>query len=93
MAEITNRYTEKSKSAQQNGKCCQVCQHVEETRDFENVDGNKNNIRKGLTNCSTFFADYKFHCSSCSRQDVGSNITDFCYRVNTYNSAFCKVSK
>ena len=63
------------------------------TCEFEDADGNKYNIRKGVINCNTDFAVYKFHCSSCSKQYIGSNITDFCYRFNNYKSAFWKISK
>ena len=48
---------------------------------------------RGVINCNTDFTVYKFHCSSYSKQYVGSNITDFRYRFNNYKSAFCKVSK
>ena len=44
-------------------------------------------------NYNTSFTVYKFHCNSCSKQYIGSNITDFCYRFNNYKSAFRKVSK
>ena len=47
-ANMTNRDTEESKSARCNGKCCQVCQCIEETCEFEDVDGNKYDIPKGL---------------------------------------------
>ena len=44
-------------------------------------------------NCNTDFTVYKFHCRSCSKQYVGSNMTDFRYRFNNYKSVFRKVSK
>ena len=62
-------------------------------REFEEADGNKYDIRKGVINCNTDFTVYKFHCSSCSKKYIGSNITDFRYRFNNYKSAFRKVSK
>ena len=62
-------------------------------REFEEADGNKYDIRKGVINCNTDFTVYKFHCSSCSKQYIGSNITDFRYRFNNYKSAFRKISK
>ena len=86
-AKITN------KSAQCNGKHFQVCQYIEETCEFENTDGNKYDIRKGVVNCNTDFTVYIFHCGFCSKEFVGSNITDFCYQFNNYQSAFRKVSK
>ena len=30
-----------------------------------------------VINCNTDFTVYKFHCSSCSKQYIRSNITDF----------------
>ena len=48
---ITYRDTKESKSARCNGKRCQVCQYIEETGDFEDVDGNKYGISKGVINC------------------------------------------
>ena len=48
---------------------------------------------KELKNCNTDFTIYKFRCSSCSKQNVGSNITDFRYRFNNYKCAFRKISK
>ena len=50
-------------------------------------------IRKVIINCNTDFTVYKFYCSSCSKQYVGINLTDFCYQCNNYKSAFRKVSK
>ena len=46
-----------------------------------------------MINCNTDFTVHKFHCSSCSKQYIGSNITDFLYHFNNYEGAFCKVSK
>ena len=83
MAKITNRDTEESKSARCNGKRCQVCQYTEETCEFEDADGSKYNIRKRVINCIADFTTYKFNCSSCSKQNVGSNITDFAIDLTT----------
>ena len=74
---ITNRDTGESKSARCNGKRCQVCQYLEETCKFEDADGNKYDIRKGVMDCNTNFTVCKFPCTSCSKQYVGSNITAF----------------
>ena len=63
------------------------------TCEFEDADGNKYDICEGVINCNTDFTVYKSHCSSCSKQYVGSNKTDFCYRTNNYKSVFHKVSK
>ena len=90
---ITNKDSKESKSARCNGKRCQVCQYIEETCVFEDADGNKHNMRKGVINCNRDFTVYKFHCSACSKQYVGSNITDFRYRCNNCKSGFRKVSK
>ena len=91
-AKINNDDTKESKIARCNGKRCQVCQYIEERCEFE-FDGNKYYIRKGVINCNTDFTVYKFHCSSCSKQYIGSNITDFRYRFNNCKSAFGKISK
>ena len=82
-AKINNVDTKESKSARCNGKRCQVCQYIEETCDFEKAD---------------YKLQYRFyclliHCTSCSKQYVESNMTDFRYRFNNYKGAFCKVSK
>ena len=66
--------TKESKSAQCNGKRCHVCQYIEETCEFEDADGNKYDIRKGVINCNTDFTVYKFHCSSCSKQYISISI-------------------
>ena len=92
-AKITNKDTKNSASAQYNGKRCQGCHHIEETCEFEDSDRNKYDIGKGVINCNTNFTVYKFHCSSCSKQYLGSNIIDFRYQFNNYKSAFRKVSK
>ena len=84
----TTKDTKESKSVWCNRKCCQVCQDIEETCEFEDADGNK-----GVINCNTDCTVYKFHCSSCSKQYTGSNITDFCYWFNNYKCAFHKISK
>ena len=78
----TNRDTKESKSARRNSKRCQVCQYIEKTGELVIDDWNKCNIRKGVTNCNTDFTVYKFHCSSCSKQYVGSNITDFSFLLS-----------
>ena len=75
IAKINNVDTKESESARCNGKHCQVCQYIEETCKFDDADGNKYNIRKGVINYNTDFTVYKFHCRSCSKQYVGSNIT------------------
>ena len=90
---INNKDTKESKSALRNGKHCQVCHNIEETWEFEDTDGNKFDIWKGVINWNTDFTVYKFYCSSCSKQYIGSNITDFRYRFNNYKSAFRKISK
>ena len=46
-----------------------------------------------VINCNTDFTVYKFHCSSCSKQYIRSNITDFRQRFNNDKNAFRKVSK
>ena len=92
-AKITNKKAKESKNHRCNGKCCQVCQYIEETCEFEDADGNKYDIRKVVIKCNTDFTVYKFHCSSCSKQYVGSNIAGFSYRFNNYKSAFRKVPK
>ena len=81
-ATINNNDTKESKSTRCNGKRCQVCQYIEETYEFEDADGNKYDIQKGVINCNTDFTVYKFHCNSCSKQYIGSNITDFRCRFN-----------
>ena len=90
-AKITNKDAKESKSHRCNEERCQVCQYTEETCEFEDADGNKYHIYKGVIKCNTHFTVYRFHCSSCSKQYVESNITDFRYRFN--KSAFRKVSK
>ena len=50
-------------------------------------------IRKGVINSNTDFTAYAFHCSSCSKQYVESNIIDFRCRFNNFRIAFRKVSK
>ena len=90
-AKITNKDAKESKSHRCNEERCQVCQYTEETCEFEDADGNKYHIYKGVIKCNTHFTVYRFHCSSCSKQYVESNITDFPYRFN--KSAFRKVSK
>ena len=75
----TVKDTKESKGVRCNGKRCQVCQYIEETREFEDTDGNKDDIQKGVVNCNTDCTVYKFHCSSCSKQYTRSNIIDFCY--------------
>ena len=60
-AKITNRDTLESKSARCNGKRCQVCRYIEKTCEFEDDDGNKYDIRKGVINCNTDVTAYKFH--------------------------------
>ena len=87
---MTNRNTEESKSARCNFKCCQVCQCIEETNEFEDADRNKYDIRKGIINCNADFTFSNFYCSSCSKQYVGSNIADFLYQFNNYKSDFGK---
>ena len=89
----TIKDTKESKSVRCNGKRCQVCQYIEETCEFEDSDGNKDDIQKRVINCNTDCTVYKFHCSSCSKQYTGSNITDFCYWFNNYKCAFRKISK
>ena len=66
-AKITNRNSRQSKSARCNGKSCLVCQYIVETCKFEDADGNKYDIRKGVINCNTEFTVYKFYGSSCSK--------------------------
>ena len=90
-AKITNKDAKESKSHRCNEERCQVCQYTEETCEFEDADGNKYHIYKGVIKCNPHFTVYRFHCSSCSKQYVESNITDFRYRFN--KSAFRKVSK
>ena len=92
-SKTTNSDTVDSKSAQCSGERCQVCQYVQDTCEFEDADGNKYNISKGVMNCSADFTVYEFHCSSCSKQYEESNITDFRYRFNNYKSAFRKLFK
>ena len=75
----TIKDTKEFKSVQCNGKRCQVCQYIEKTCEFEDADGNKDDIQNGIINCNTDCTVYKFHCSSCFKQYTGSNITDFCY--------------
>ena len=74
-SKITNKDTDECKSAQ----CNRKRQYFEETCEFEDADGNKYNIRKGVINCNTDFAVYVFHSSSCYKQYIESNINDFCY--------------
>ena len=87
-AKINNNGTKESKSTRCHDKRCQVCQYIEEACEFEDADENKYDIRKRVINCNTDFTVYKFHCSSCSKQYIGSNKTDFRYRFNNYKSAF-----
>ena len=68
-AKINNVDCKESKSARCNGKCCQVCQYIEETCEFEDADGSKYNICKGVIISNTDFTVFKFHCSSCSKQE------------------------
>ena len=88
-----NNGTKESKSTRCNGKCCQVCQYIDKTCEFEDAYGNKYNIRKGVINCNTDFTVYKFHCTSCPKQYIGSNITHFRCQFNSYKSAFWKIYK
>ena len=81
------------KGARYNGIRCQACQYLERKYEFEDADGNKYDIRKRATNCNTDFTDYKFHRSSCSKQCVRSNMTDFRHRFRSHKSVFRKVSK
>ena len=89
-AKITNRDTEESKSALCNNKRYQVCQLIEETYEFEDAHGKKYTVRKGVINCNTDFTVYKFHCSFCSKQYLGSNITDFEFDLITIRVHFVK---
>ena len=57
-AKISNRDTEEYKSVRCNGKCSQVCQYIEKTCEFEDADGNKCNIPKGIINCNSDFNFY-----------------------------------
>ena len=58
-AKINNVDTKESKSARCNGKCCQVCEYIEETHEFEDADRNKYDIHKGrYINCNI----YRFYC-------------------------------
>ena len=75
--------TEKSKSNRCNDRRCEVCQYIEETCEFEDAEGNKYGIRKGIINCNIDFTVYKFHFSSYSKHYVGSNVTGFRYRCNS----------
>ena len=59
-AKINNNSTKESKSTRCNGKRCQVCQYIEETCEFEDGDGNKCDIQKGVINCNTDFTVYNF---------------------------------
>ena len=92
-AKINNNNIKESKSARCNGKRCQVCQYIEEACEFEGADGDKYDIRKGVINCNIDFTIYKFNCSSCSKQCIGSIINYFRYRFNNYKSAFRIISK
>ena len=67
-----------------------MCQYIDETIGFEDAGGYKYDIWKGVINCNTDFTVHKLHCSSCSRQHIRSNITDFWYWSNNYKSAFSK---
>ena len=58
-AKINSKDTKESKSARYNGKRCQVPQYIEETREFEDADGIKYDIRKGVINCNTDFTVQK----------------------------------
>ena len=89
-AKITNIETGESESARCNSELYQVCHYIEETGEFEDADGNKYDIRKGIINCNTDFTVYKFLFSSCPKQYIGSNISD---RLNDCKSAFRKISK
>ena len=80
-----NKDTEESKSSQCSTKRCQVCQYTEEIRDFEVADSNKCDICKGLTNCNADFTICKFRHSSCSKQYVESDITNFSCRYSNYS--------
>ena len=84
-AKITNKDTNESKTGKCNRKRYQVSQYFEETCESEDA------ICKGVVNCNTGFAAYIFHSSSCYNQYVESNITDFCYQLSNYKSAFRKV--
>ena len=70
-----------------------VSQYIGATCEFKDVNGGKYDIRKRIINCNADFTVYKFHCSTCSKQHVESNITDFHYWFNNYKSAFRRVCK
>ena len=67
MVKITNRDTEASEVAWCNEKRCQVSRYIQETCEFEDADGNKYDISKGVVNCNADFTAYKLRCSSCSK--------------------------
>ena len=52
----TNKDTKESKSAQFNGKHCQICQYIEDTCEFEDPGRNKYDILKRVINCTTDFS-------------------------------------
>ena len=54
-ANINNVDTKESKSARCNDKRYQVCQYIEGTCKFEDIDRNKYDIRKGVINCNIDF--------------------------------------
>ena len=87
---ITNKDSKESKGARCNRKRCQVCQYIEETCVFEDANGNKHNMRKGVINCNRDFTVYKFHCSACSKQYIGSNILIFAIDVITVRVHFAR---
>ena len=73
---------------------CQICPFIEETKNFQNKDKSETfDIRKGILNCSSNLVIYLIECKSCSKQYVGSTITQFLRHFNNYKSGARKVSK
>ena len=78
-----NKDNHEFKKSSTYGKCCQVCQYIEETGGFEDTDGNKyQNQKKKLRITKQILQSLlftNFIVNSCSKQYVGDNIIDFYY--------------
>ena len=53
--------------------------------EFEEADGNKYDIRKGIISYNTDFTVYKFHCSYCSKQHLGNNKEEANFGIKPIN--------
>ena len=66
---------------------CEVCDMIQEATDFSSNSARRNfDIRCGPLHCNSCNVVYLLECKTCGIQYVGSTITKFRARVNTYKS-------